>query len=198
MSTKTPARPARPASLARQRGITLVIALMMLVLLTLLALTSFNLGKSNLQIVNNMQQRDAAMAAADGVLEELISSPRFFTTPTDALATPCNGPNTRCVDINGDGVPDVTVTLTPAPTCVKAQNVKNTTLDLSNKEDAGCAVGGGQSFGVAGSVTGDSLCSDSVWDVHAVATDAVTEARVEVTKGIAVRVAKDDVTTSCP
>ena len=64
----------------RQHGITLVTALILLVVLTLLALTTFNLGKSNLQIVSNMQQRDEAQAAAnDGfrrhVFQALVSLP---------------------------------------------------------------------------------------------------------------------------
>ncbi|MEK7736556.1 MAG: hypothetical protein AAB319_02190, partial [Pseudomonadota bacterium] len=46
------------ATLRRQRGATLVIGLIMLVLLTLMAVSSFNLGKSNLQIVGNMQFRN--------------------------------------------------------------------------------------------------------------------------------------------
>ncbi|GAB2873331.1 hypothetical protein GCM10027277_48280 [Pseudoduganella ginsengisoli] len=183
----------------REGGFTLLVALVMLILLTMLALSSFNLGNSDLQIVSNMQQHTEATAAASQVVEEVISSTRFFTSPTDALANSCNGvPNTRCVDTNGDNKPDITVTLTPAPKCVKAQAIKNTALDLTNSEDVGCALGGAQSFGVAGSITGDSLCDNSVWDVHAVATDMVTGASSEVTQGVSVRVAKDDVATSCP
>ncbi|MES2116957.1 MAG: PilX N-terminal domain-containing pilus assembly protein [Pseudomonadota bacterium] len=190
--------PYRPMP-ARQRGFTLIVALVMLLLVTMLAMTSFNLGKTNMQVVSNMQHRNEAIAAADQTLEELISNTQFFKTPDDALPSPCNGtPNTRCVDSNGDGKPDVTVTITPAPKCVKAQAIKNTALDLSKPEDVGCALGSAQSFGTAGSITGDSLCDDSVWEVHAVAADAVTEAQVQLTRGIAVRVAKDDVATSCP
>lgn len=193
------ARPALPAAARRQRGFTLMVALIMLVLLTLLALSSFNLGNSDLQIVSNMQQRTQAVGAARETLEQVISSTRFFTTPADSLANACNGvANTHCVDTNGDGQTDVTVELTPAPACVKTQAIKNTALDLSNSEDVGCALGAAQSFGVAGSVTGDSLCENSLWEVHAVATDQVTEARAEVVQGISVRVAKDDVATSCP
>lgn len=192
-------KPRRPPSRRRQRGVTLIMALIMLTLLTLLSLASFNLGKSNLQIVGNMQRREEALAAADAAIEEAISSTRFFSTPTDALASPCGGNgNTRCVDTDGDNVADVTVTLTPAPTCVKVQNVKNTSLDLSDEEDLGCSGGGAPLFGVAGAVTGDSLCANSVWEIHAVATDNVSEATVEVTQGVSVRVAKDDIATSCP
>ncbi|MDL2355293.1 MAG: hypothetical protein QFF03_08555 [Pseudomonadota bacterium] len=183
---------------ARQDGVTLVVALIMLVLLTLLALTSFNLGKSNLQIVSNMQQRDEAVAAAREVIEETISSTRFFDTPADVLATPCGAPNQRCIDTNGDGRPDVTVALTPPPACVKAQSIKNSDLDMTNTDDAGCSLGSTQNFGVSGAVTGNSECANSVWEVTAVATDVNTQASVTVTQGIAVRVAKDDIATNCP
>ena len=38
----------------RQRGATLIVSLIMLLLITLLAISSFTLGKGNLQIVGNM------------------------------------------------------------------------------------------------------------------------------------------------
>jgi Tfp pilus assembly protein PilX len=182
----------------RQRGITLVTALIMLVLLTLLALTSFNVGRSNLQIVSNMQQRDEATAAAQEVLEETISNPRFSVTPDNALTNPCGAANQRCVDTNGDGTADVRVALAPSPKCVTAPVIKNSALDLSVPEDAKCSMGSAQNFGVAGAVDGSSACADSVWDVSAVATDLQTNAQVKVTQGVAVRVARDDVANNCP
>jgi Tfp pilus assembly protein PilX len=182
----------------RQRGMTLVTALIMLVLLTLLALTSFNLGKSNLQIVSNMQQRDEATAAAREVIEETISNTRFFVTPNNILVNPCGAPNQRCVDTNGDGKNDVQVAITPAPKCVKAPIIKNSALDIAKREDADCSMGSAQNFGVAGAVDGNSACADSIWEVSAVATDIDTSAKVKVTQGVAVRVARDDVTNNCP
>jgi Tfp pilus assembly protein PilX len=182
----------------RQRGITLVTALIMLVLLTLLALTTFNLGKSNLQIVSNMQQHDEAQAAANEVIEEAISNTRFFVTPDNILANPCGAPNQRCVDTNGDGTDDVKVVIAQHPKCVKAPVIKNSALDLAQPEDAKCAMGSAQAFGVAGAVDGSSACSDSVWEVTAEATDMQTNAKVSVTQGVAVRVARDDVANNCP
>ena len=183
----------------RQRGITLITALVMLVLLTLVALTSFNLGKSNLQIVSNMQQRDEATAAAREVLEETISNTRFFVSPDHILAAPCGAPNQRCVDTNGDGKTDVKVVIPRKPKCVKAPVIKNTALNLSDAEDARCSMGSPQGgFGVAGAVDGNSACADSIWEITAAATDVDTEAKVEVTQGVAVRVARDDVSNNCP
>lgn len=184
--------------LRRQRGVTLITALVLLVLLTLVALTTFNVGKSNLQIVSNMQQRDEAAAAAREVLEEVISNTRFTVTPEHVLATPCGADNQRCVDTNGDGKDDVRVKITPSPKCVKAPVIKNTALDLARAEDQVCSMGSSQSFGVAGAVDGNSACADSVWEISAEATDIETEAQVTVTQGVAVRVARDDVTNNCP
>lgn len=185
-------------TLRRQQGITLIMALVMLVLLTLLALTSFNLAGSNLQIVSNMQQHDEAVAAAREVIEETISNTRFFETPSNILANPCGASNRRCIDVNGDGGHDITVDITPAPSCVKAQAIKSSELHLEEPEDVGCTLGANQNFGTAGANTGNSACANSVWDVHVVATDVATEAKVEVTQGLAVRVADEDIATNCP
>ncbi len=182
-----------------QDGMTLIMALIMLVVLTLLALTSFNLGKSNLQVVSNMQQRDEAIAAASEVIEETISK-KFFEDTTSILANPCNGvANSRCIDTNGDGVQDVTVTLTPRPTCIKAQIIKTSALDLEVEEDQACIVGTSpDKGGMAGANAGNSLCANSVWEVNAVATDNVTQAAVVVTQGVAVRVRDSDISENCP
>jgi Tfp pilus assembly protein PilX len=182
----------------RERGITLITALVMLVLLTLIALSTFNVGKSNMQIVSNMQQRDEAAAAAREVIEETISNTRFTVTPDHVLANPCGAENERCVDTNGDGQDDVRVKIAPRPKCVKAPVIKNTALDLAKTEDQVCSMGSSQSFGVAGAVDGNSACADSIWEIGAEATDIETEAQVKVTQGVAVRVARDDVTNNCP
>jgi hypothetical protein len=181
-----------------QQGLTLVTALIMLVLLTLLALTSFNLGNSTLQVVGNMQQREQSVAAANEAIEETISSTNFFNTPAAALPHPDGAPNQRLVDIDADGKADIKVTISPPPSCVKAQVIKNSDLRLEDAEDAGCSVGTAQNFGVAGASDGNSDCANSVWDVNAVATDMATKASVKVTQGVAVRVAKDDIATNCP
>jgi Tfp pilus assembly protein PilX len=181
----------------REAGITLVMALIMLVLLTLLALTSFNLGNSNLQIVGNMQQREQTIAAANQVLEEAISNTKFFQTPQAAVQNPCGAPNERCVDTNGDGKEDVHVVLA-TPTCAKVQVIKSSELDVHSVEDQNCSGSTEQNFGIAGAADGSSGCANSVWDLNAVATDVATGASVKVTQGVAVRVAKDDVATNCP
>lgn len=189
----------KPARLSSQHGAALLVALIMLVLLTMLALTSFNTGKSDLQIVGNMQQRNEAENAGEEAVEYAISNSNFTESPNAVFGTGCNGdPNLYCVDKDGNGTPEVKVKLTPSPTCIVAKTVKNKDLDVSNSEDLKCATGQSQAFGTVGAATGDSLCADSTWEVDAQATDDVTQAEVNVTQGVSVRVPQDDVATSCP
>jgi Tfp pilus assembly protein PilX len=183
----------------RQRGITLITALIMLVLLTLVALASFNLGKSNLQIVTNMQERADATAAADEVIEEAISNTRFAESPGDVLAKPCGAPNTRCVDTNGDGKTDVKVTLNPTPKCVMAPMIRNDQLTMERDEDLKCMMGGNPTNGgVEGANNNNSACADAIWEVAVTAKDVQTDAQVGVVQGVGVRIDKDTVVNNCP
>jgi Tfp pilus assembly protein PilX len=181
-----------------QRGATLVVGLVMLVLATLIVLASFRLGMANLAIVGNAQNRNEGIASAQQAIEEAISSPLLTTAPSSIFPAPCAGPNTQCYDVNGDGRDDVTVTLTPAPTCVKAETIKNSSLDLAQEDDRRCTLGVAQNFGVAGAGTSDSLCSNSVWDIRALADDVSTRTTAVVNQGVGVRVRTVDIATSCP
>jgi Tfp pilus assembly protein PilX len=186
----------------QQRGITLVVGLVILVLMTLLAVTSFNMGKNDLNIVGNMQQRNQAMDAARAVLQTTISSTAFMDTPNSSIIGTCSGANVTnadCFDVNGDGQDDIKVAINPAPTCVMAQVILNSSLDMSNPDDLGCAVGvSNQSGIVGGSSSGASLCANTVWEVNAVATDLSSGAESTVSSGAAARTSTDNVSAACP
>lgn len=182
---------------SRQSGATLLVSLIVLVLMTLLGVSSFLLGKSSMQTVGNMQQRNEAMAAAQETVEETVSKTQFFETPTNAVPNGCAA-NTKCVDVNADGKADVTVVLA-TPKCVQAQVIQNSALNYADAEDAGCAIGAQQGqFGISGATTGNSICANSLWELSAEATDNVTESKVTVTQGAAVRVSTDNIAASCP
>ena len=179
---------------SRQRGATLIVGMIMLILISLLAVASFRLGKSDLQIVGNMQQRKQALSAAQQTIEQVISSIQFTATPGNALFNPCVvGLNTACIDVNGDGVTDVNVGIVVL--CNAIQPILNSALDFNNTNDRGCLLGAGQNAGVAGATNGNSLCSNSVWDVQATAIDQVTSAQYVIDQGVAVRV---PAATICP
>ena len=187
--------------LRRQRGAALIVSLIMLLLITLLAISSFTVGKSNLQIVGNMQQRAQALSAAQSTIATVISSIQFTLTPADAIRNACgggscvdgnvvidcNGANTACVDNNGDGIADVNVTV--GVTCDSIQPIPLSALDLTKTQDQNCTVSTQQgSAGVPGATSNSSMCSDTVWDVQASATDVMSGANYSVDQGVGVRV----------
>jgi Tfp pilus assembly protein PilX len=183
------------ASMRRQRGSTLVVALIMLVLLTLFATSSFNTAKTNLMVVGNMQSTTEAANIAQQTIETVISTTQFLTSPSNAIANPCQGnPNTLCFDINGDNITDYTAVLTPQPTCVYVRAITNQELvaaGLTDPENLGCTAGQQQTLGVAGTATGTSLCSNAIWEISAKTTSS-TGATSTVVQGIGIRVSNDD------
>jgi Tfp pilus assembly protein PilX len=191
-----------PGRHKRAQGATLVVSMIMLILITLIAVTSFRLSSGNLAVVGNMQQRSQAQAAAQNAIEQVITNPLFTADPSHAVTSPCNGnANTLCTDVNGDGVNDIVVqvgsvpasgTISSAPCLQQAKPVMNSSLDLSNANDASCVIGVGQTFGVTGSSSGTSLCTDMLWEVDAQATDASSQAVSVVSAGVKVRSAADD------
>lgn len=181
----------------RQRGATLVVALIMLVLLTLFALSSMNTANTSLKLTGNMQAKSEALNAAQETIETAISTPQFIADPANAVINPCSGSNTLCADVTGDGTPEYTTTLVPQPSCVSVKPIKNDALNLSNSEDLGCAAGQQQQFGVAGAVSGDSLCANSIWEVTAQTQSAASSAVVTVRQGVGVRISADESGTSC-
>jgi Tfp pilus assembly protein PilX len=191
----------------RERGVTLLVTLVMLVMLTLFALSAMNTSVTNLRMVGNMQVRSEAMNATNATLEQAISTVAFSVTPSNAIANPCNGvQNTLCTDLNGDGVPDLTTTLTPIPACVQARAVKVQELVINSPtaEDVACLQGQSQTQGVAGSAsTGDSLCGAAVWNITAQtlaagATVATSDVNVTAVQGVNIRMKQLDLVNNCP
>lgn len=176
----------------RQRGATLIVSLVMLVLITLLAVSSFSLGKGNVQIVGNMQQRTQAFAAAQQAVATTISSTQFTKTPTNAVPAPCGAANTVCVGVNGDGANDINVVVTP--TCDSIQPI-SVIAALSDPTLQYCVLSASQETGVVGATNGNSMCSNSVWDIQASATDTLTGAQSVIDQGVGVVVPS---TAVCP
>ena len=190
-----------------QRGVTLIVGMIMLVLITLLVLASYHLSRNNLEIVGNAQQRNEALAAAQQTIEAAIDSALLTSNPTSLFPTPCPGwtDNTLCYDVNADGTNDVVVQITPAPTCVKGQAIPLTSLSLTDPNDQACRQQVQQCFGQEGCASTDSSCANSLWDIRAVAqnlapngTSAASRGPVAVVnQGIAKRVKTTEIATSC-
>jgi len=178
---------------SRQRGVTLIIALMMLTALGLLAAWALKAGTLNVRAVGNMQARQEVLAAAQTAIETTISSPEFSQQPATVAARPIT------VDIDGDGAVDLTARLSPVPACYRVMAVKMSELDPSVEADRACVrpqvTTGIESDNLP---AGESLCADSEWNLRATVTDTTTGASVAVNQGVALRGLITDATNSCP
>lgn len=96
-------------SAERQRGSTLLVALVMLVLLTLTAFSAMRASTNNVQVVGNAQFREEAIAVAQKAIENVISNNSFQDVT----------PAAQNVDVNGDGTADYSVRFdNPEPRCI--------------------------------------------------------------------------------
>ena len=153
----------------RQRGTTLVVALIMLLLLSLLVSGAFTLSTVNLKAVGNVQTRNEALAAVNTALEDVIS--------TNFVGA---GTQTPQVDINNDGVSDYSVTI-QAPTCIRA-----TIADAVAPSSVSL-----------GSLSSDTW--NTVWLLDATSTDSSgSGAAVRVRTGVRVLLTDAEKKSRCP
>lgn len=166
-----------------QTGATLMIAMIFLVLLTLIVISAIKATNVNTKVVGNIQIQKESEAAAQQAIETVISTD-FTKSPTDSTVQ---------VDINNSGQAASTYAVTvPAPACTSVKPIKLSELDATNPDDEPCYVSGAaQNTGIVGASTGgNSLCSNSNWDVSATATaPGVATTSTTTHQGIAVRVA---------
>lgn len=182
---------------SRQRGATLIVALILLVALAMLSVWAFNTGTTSLRVVGNSQARHEVVAAAQAALEQTISTPLFTQEPVAVAA------GLIPVDIDGDQVADYQARLEPAPACYRVRVLKVNELDPTSPSDLAClgsSSAQNPNIQMAGSTptTGDSLCADSEWNLRAVVVDPRSNARGAVNQGVAVRSLSTDSATSCP
>ncbi|MFO7550782.1 MAG: hypothetical protein R6W80_05200 [Haliea sp.] len=171
-----------------QKGVVLVVALILLLALTLIAVTASNLVRTNLTVIQNIESRDMARFAANAALEEAISSNRFTATPGTIFIDNCGADNRKCYDFNNDLVNDVIVDV-ESPTCVVVTPIENSELDAFNSPaDASCYLPPGVY----------SMCARSVWEFRAVATDVISGAEVAVRQGVSVLTTLNNIEAACP
>jgi Tfp pilus assembly protein PilX len=170
-------------SFKRQRGVVLVVALMMLLLVTLMVVSGFNLTQTNLKVVQNMESRQQAVQAASTALEEAISSAKIVSSPAALFTVNCGQGNSKCYDVNGDGANDITVAV-DLPRCVIVTPIKNN--DLVMPRDSSCFTSGV-----------NSLCVNAVFELRATATDNLTGAQAVVTQGVGMRSSVNKVGSIC-
>ena len=152
-----------------QRGMTLILGLIMLVTLTLIVSTAFTLSSSNLKSVRNMQLRNEAIAAANLAIEQVVSSP-FTNLPTA---------ETINVDINNDGTNDYTVAIAQ-PICTRATIASDAVLS-----SIGLYMSSGATW-------------NTVWAIDATVVDPTSGSAVRVRSGTRVQLSDSQKTAVCP
>ncbi len=157
---------------ARQRGITLVVGLVMLVVTTLIVITGYRMSQTNLLAVGNSQFRDEALAAANLAIEQVLSSP-FTASPTAESID---------VDINYDDTADYTVAIS-APAC-------NRRTEISS---SAAGYGSSVTLGLPSGVTN----YNTAWEIDAQVTDLTTGASVQVKSGIRVILSETQMNSVC-
>ena len=163
-------------TLYKQRGSTLLVALVMLMLLTLVALSAMNASTTSIQVVGNAQFREEANAAAQQAIEGVISS--NFTASPASFVEPANTVGTPYIS-NVD--------------CKSTVPIINSELDASNPADTVCLSSGSlQNTGVMNASgvisTTQSWCYQQTWEVNATVNDSGTGANTSVHQGVSLRV----------
>lgn len=157
------------ASKQSQRGITLLVGLIMLILITLMVTSAFTLSTTNLKSVGNMQAKDEAIAAANQAIEQVLSSP-FTTSPS---AEEIN------VDINNDGTTDYVASIA-IPTCVRA-SIETAAVKTSGTLPLMSTVN----------------TYNTIWDIEATVEDAKTGAKTTVQAGTRVLLTESQKNAVC-
>lgn len=173
-----------------QRGMTLVVSLIMLAVLTLLVVSAIRFGNVNLKIAGNVQSEVEATAAAQVAVEQVIADAVAGTKIDDMVA------HTASVSTGA-----VTYTVAIAkPVCNSTANINNTALrpDI-NPADVNCY--GTWNGPCIVDHTGEcvippTICKNQQWDIAAAVDDTSRNgAKVSIGQGVAMRV---NAAVQCP
>jgi Tfp pilus assembly protein PilX len=175
----------------RQKGMTLVVALVMLVVLTLLVVSAIRFGNINLRIAGNAQSETEATAAAHVAVETMVKT--IDAAPNiSALASETMNIST------GGGTYAVVVS---KPACQFNKPINNADLDPGKSGDLACFESTDTEKLVTSKdalTTAPTACKDQQWDVQANVDDTAmmkSGAKVSMLQGISVRVGAE---VACP
>lgn len=158
---------------ARQRGIVLILSLIMLMVLTLIAVSAIRLSTVNLRTVANAQSRAEAMSTAQREID-LVLSANF----TDNIAGTAR---TRTV---AEGGKNYTVKVC-RPCLVRTVPVQNISLDIAKADDLKCLDTLSNPY---------SACADTIWQIKADSSSGWFGANISITQGTGVRMDNGAVT----
>lgn len=178
----------------KQKGVVLIIGMIMLVLITLLVVTAFNMSSSHLGVVNNVQVQEEVLSAANAAIERTISDAVFIST--------ANYSATQTVSLfeaaaSGTTEQKTPVSVSVSSSCEKAKTLPNRDASSISWDCVADLDPGGTCIGDC-SGANESLCADSLWDVQAVAQSPMgVGTALEVHEGVTVTSEKTKIPTGC-
>ncbi|MDP1610611.1 MAG: PilX N-terminal domain-containing pilus assembly protein [Sulfuritalea sp.] len=158
---------------SRQRGIVLILSLIMLMVLTLIAVSAIRLSTVNLRTVANAQARSEAMSTAQHTIDLVLSS-NF----TDTIA------GTAQTLTVTEGGKNYTVVVA-RPCLVRTVPVKNIDLNIALDDDKKCLDTLSNPY---------SACADTIWQLQATSSSGWFGANVSITQGTGIRMDNGAVT----
>ena len=164
----------------RQRGMTLLISLIMLVVLTLFAITAIRTGNIGFKIVGNQQAQKLMEAAAQQAIEQAISNLASFDVQTVVSPSAAATAVQRvCVNATA-GDPPVAI---PPATCASGTQVDVLPVRCISSQKVNF-----------GSLTVSLAAFDNLWEIVATVTDTLTGAKATYHQGVNIRM----LSNSCP
>ena len=163
-----------PRRLSAQRGMTLLITMIMLIVITLFVVSSVKLGSINANIVSNMRAQRTVDAEAQQQIEIALNQFSFFNDEISGTGAWASAATTSLTSTQ------LWASYAPAG-ATTAPAVQSTTLTISRPQ---CmyyqpATGYSALSGVAP--------QDTYWDVQANAADSTTGATSEIHQGVQMR-----------
>ena len=179
----------------QQRGVVLVVAMVIMALVALFSLSALRAADSNVQVAANVQSRQEGLDSAQVAIERIISTREFFQNPSAITAAPYSP---LSIDVNNDGREDFSVTL-QRPDCLRARAIPGLELDAASSRDRACM--GSSSLSDSGNadagVMSGSICSNTEWQLTATAQSPALNTQLTLSQGVAVRVRTTDADTWC-
>lgn len=150
-----------------QRGITLLVTMVMLVVLTLFVVSAVRIANVNLRITGNYQWQKEAEMLADSALEQLISSSANFYNSAVQAGTAAD--QDVCTDgtlvaAGGCSLVNPRIGAVTKPRCTSSQPATGYTKKLN-----------------------ELVPDDNTWAVKAQLTDSFSGAKVTIHRGVTVR-----------
>ena len=159
----------------RQRGLVLIMSLIMLVVLTLLAVSAIRLSTVNLRTVANAEARHQALSTAQRAIDCLLSS-NFSSNVAGVVSGTCAG-------TYAESGKNYTVVVA-RPCLVRSAPVLNVALNLADPVEKTCQKGS----------SAFSQCSDTVWQLRATSSSGWFGASIAITQGTGIRMDNGQVT----